>query len=61
MKIGIIAVGVESAQEICDLMLSSGIKGIWNFAPCKLTLPKGASIVQENLALSLAHLKGQIA
>lgn len=60
VKIGIIAVGVESAQEICDLMISYGVKGIWNFAPCKLTLPKGASIVQENLALSLAHLKGQI-
>ena len=60
VRIGIIAVGVESAQEICDLMLANGIKGIWNFAPCKLALPKGVAIVQENLALSLAHLKGQI-
>jgi redox-sensing transcriptional repressor len=60
VKIGIIAVGEESAQEICDLLLSNGIKGIWNFAPCKLELPKGVAIVQENLALSLAHLKGQI-
>lgn len=60
VKIGIIAVGEESAQEICNLLLSHGIRGIWNFAPCKLDLPKGIAIVQENLALSLAHLKGQI-
>ena len=60
VKIGIIAVGEESAQEICDLMISCGIKGVWNFAPCKLTLPRGVAIVQENLAISLAHLKGQI-
>ena len=60
VKIGIIAVGEKSAQEICDLLLSCKIKGIWNFAPCKLILPSGISIVQENLALSLAHLKGQV-
>ena len=60
VKIGIIAVGEGSAQEVCDLMVKNQIRGIWNFAPCKLKVPSNTVFVQENLALSLAHLKNQL-
>ena len=60
IKIGIIAVGKGSAQEVCDLMVENQIRGIWNFAPCKLQVPFNTVFVQENLALSLAHLKNQL-
>ncbi|MBQ8921735.1 MAG: redox-sensing transcriptional repressor Rex [Oscillospiraceae bacterium] len=56
VHIGIITVPVNSAQEICDLMVRSGITAIWNFAPCVLQVPKSVIVQQENLALSLAHL-----
>ena len=39
VKIGIITVGQGSAQEVCDLLVACGIKAIWNFAPCALTVP----------------------
>ena len=56
VKIGIITVGQGSAQEVADRLVAAGIRAIWNFAPCQLTVPDGIILKQENLALSLAHL-----
>ena len=60
VKLGIITVGQGSAQDVCDKLVQSGIKAIWNFAPVTLKVPNGVLLRQENLALSLAYLKGQI-
>ena len=60
IRLGIITVGEGSAQAVCDRMIESGIKAIWNFAPCKLQVPKGVLLQNENLALSLAHLRNQL-
>lgn len=60
VKLGIITVGEGSAQTVCEQMVSSGIEAIWNFAPCKLKVPKGTLVQNENLALSLAHLNNQL-
>ena len=60
IKIGIITVPKEAAQEVCDLMTENGITAIWSFAPINLKVPKGVALRQENLALSLAHLNQQI-
>lgn len=60
IHIGIITVGASSAQQVCDLMVESGITAIWNFAPCKLCVPEGILLQNENLALSLAHLNNQL-
>ena len=58
--IGIITVGEGSAQAVCDQMVKNGITAIWNFAPCKLQVPSGVILQNENLALSLAHLSNQL-
>ena len=60
VKIGIVTVGKESAQDVSDALVSSGIEAIWNFAPCAIKVPAGVLLHQENLALSLAHLNNQI-
>lgn len=60
VKLGIITVGVGSAQEVCNKLVQSGIKAIWNFAPVTLKVPNGVLLKQENLALSLAYLNNQI-
>lgn len=60
IQLGIITVGEGSAQAVCDQMVQSGITAIWNFAPCKLTVPTGILLQNENLALSLAHLNNQL-
>lgn len=60
INIGIITVGEGSAQQVCDQMIKSGITAIWNFAPCKLQVPDGILLQNENLALSLAHLRNRL-
>ena len=60
VKIGIITVGKDAAQDVCDALVDAGIEAIWNFAPCALKVPSGVLLQQENLALSLAYLNNQI-
>lgn len=60
INLGIITVGEGSAQEVCDQMVKSGITAIWNFVPCKLRVPDGVLLQNENLALSLAHLRNRL-
>ena len=60
VKLGIITVGGGSAQDVCNKLVESGIKAIWNFAPVTLKVPDGVLLKQENLALSLAYLNNQI-
>lgn len=60
VRLGIITTGQGSAQEVSDRMVECGIRAILNFAPCKLTVPDGVSVRNENLALSLAVLKQSV-
>lgn len=50
IDIGIITVPKESAQELADLYVEAGVKGIWNFAPIDLELPE--DIIVENVSLN---------
>lgn len=61
IRIGIITVPAGHAQDICDMLVKSGVSAIWNFAPVHLHVPKNVLVKSENLAGSLAllsqHLK----
>ncbi|MFA7076365.1 MAG: redox-sensing transcriptional repressor Rex [Candidatus Izemoplasmatales bacterium] len=56
IKIGIITVPQESAQDICDLMVKTGIKAIWNFSSTSLKVPSDVIVKNENMANSLSIL-----
>lgn len=58
--IGIITVPREAAQTICDKLIESGIKAIWNFAPVHIQVPEGVIIKNEDIASSLAMLSRQL-
>lgn len=60
INIGIITVPKEHAQDVCELMISSGIKAIWNFAPAHLVVPEGIELKNEDLAASLALLSRKL-
>ncbi len=60
VSLGVITVSESSAQKVCDRMIENGITAIWNFAPCKLSVPDGVLLENENLALSLAHLRNRL-
>ena len=54
--IAILTVPKIAAQKTCDLAVSQGIKGIWNFAPVRLQAPPDVIVKTENLAVGLAIL-----
>ena len=56
IRIGIIAVPASAAQDVCDRLVSLGIRSIWNFAPTILRVPADVQVENENLASSLAVL-----
>ncbi len=51
--IGVITVPVDKAQEVADLIISKGIKGLWNFTPFRIRVPE--NIVIQNTSM-YAHL-----
>ncbi len=53
ISIGIITVPAESAQQIADMMTTSGIKGIINFAPTLLKVPSWVCIEQLDVNMYL--------
>ena len=64
VRMGIITVPVEHAQNVCDQLIACGIKAIWTFAPVHLEVPPNILVQQENMATSLAvlsmHLQAQM-
>lgn len=60
-NIGIITVPPDRAQGVADLMVQSGIKAIWNFAPAHIETPVDVIVRTENLAASLAQLSSKLA
>ena len=60
IRIGIIAVPAEFAQDVCDVLIDCGVEAIWNFAPVRLRMPEHVTVKNENLALSLTSLRMQL-
>lgn len=56
IHIGIITVPKESAQDVCDMMVRSGVRAIWNFAPIRLKVNKDVIVKNEDLSASLLVL-----
>lgn len=57
VEIGVICVPKEAAQEVANLLVGCGIKGIWNFAPINLEVPDDVLVVNEDITQSLLTLK----
>ena len=56
IEIGIIAVPVEGAQKALNLLVSSGIRAILNFAPARLATPRNVQLRNVDLSIELEGL-----
>jgi redox-sensing transcriptional repressor len=56
ISMGIITVPSEFAQITAEQLVSAGIRGIWNFAPVKLTVASNVVVHQEDLSVGLLSL-----
>lgn len=61
IHIGIIAVPEMYAQEVADKLATVGVRGIWNFAPRKITVPDTVRIINEDLSVGLSSLSFHLA
>ena len=60
VHIGIITVPQKYAQDVCNKLVSVGIKGIWNFTSAVLEVPEDVIVQNENMASSLAILSNKL-
>ncbi|MBQ4337449.1 MAG: redox-sensing transcriptional repressor Rex [Lentisphaeria bacterium] len=59
-KVGIICVPAVGAQLVADILISLGIKYIWNFSNVCLSVPPGVIVQREVIAGGLAVLFAKI-
>jgi len=60
VKLGIISVPAEAAQQVAEQLAGAGIKGILNFAPISLLLDDNVAISAVDLAVHLEQLSFQV-
>jgi len=56
IRLGLIVVPGERAQEVADKLVAAGVEGIVNFAPVTLSLPPHIQLVSVDLAIELEQL-----
>lgn len=50
VKVAILTLPKEGAQEVADHLVKAGIQGIWNFAPTDIDVPE--NVIVENVRLN---------
>ena len=61
VKLGILTVPGDAAQQACDAMVEAGITAILSFAPAYVRVPEGVTLRCEDLAATLASLSAEAA
>lgn len=56
VKMAILTVAAEAAQEVANTLIKCGITGILNFAPIVLHVPEEVMVINVNLAIELENL-----
>jgi redox-sensing transcriptional repressor len=56
VDLGIIAVPVGAAQDVADRLVGVGVRGILNFSPRYITVPKKVKVITIDIAMDLARL-----
>ncbi|QTA38539.1 redox-sensing transcriptional repressor Rex [Thermosipho ferrireducens] len=57
VKIGVICVPEESAQEAANLLVGVGIKAIWNFAPVPIDVPETVIVENQDISSGILTIK----
>lgn len=60
IRLGIVAVPAEAAQDIADILVGAGIRGLLNFSPVNLDVPGSVAVTTVDLAVQLEQLSFQV-
>lgn len=56
VKVAIVAVPAEAAQDVADELVEAGVAGILNFAPAPITVPPRVTVNSVDLAVQLEQI-----
>lgn len=60
IKLAMLAVPADSAQNVADDLVAAGVRGLLNFAPVSLTVPQDVALNAVDLAVQLEQLSFQV-
>jgi redox-sensing transcriptional repressor len=60
IRLAILAVPADHAQDVADQCVEAGIRGLLNFAPVSLSLPEEIAVNSVDLAVQLEQLSFQV-
>jgi redox-sensing transcriptional repressor len=60
VKLAILTVPADAAQEVADRVIEAGVRGILNFAPISLVVPESVALNAVDLAVQLEQLSFQV-
>ena len=60
IRLAVLTVPQNCAQSCADMLVEAGIRGIWNFSPVKLNVPKNVHVENADLAAGLAALSHSV-
>jgi len=60
IRLAMLAVPADVAQEVADQLIDAGIRGLMNFAPVSLNVPQDVALNAVDLAVSLEQLSFQV-
>lgn len=60
IRLGMMAVPADNAQEVADRLVAAGIRGLLNFAPVSISVPSDVALNAVDLAVQLEQLSFQV-
>ena len=60
IRLAMLAVPADSAQDVADQLVAAGVRGLLNFAPVSITVPPDVALNAVDLAVQLEQLSFQV-
>ena len=60
IRLGMIAVPADVAQDVADQLIEAGVRGLLNFVPVSITVPQNIALNAVDLAVQLEQLSFQV-
>ncbi len=60
IRLAILAVPADAAQDVADQVIAAGVRGVLNFAPVSLTVPRDVAMTSVDVAVQLEQLSFQV-
>lgn len=60
VRLAIVAVPADNAQDVADQLIDAGVRGLLNFAPISLSVPQDVAVNTVDMAVQLEQLAFQV-